>query len=121
MPLLVAVLLVGRDGVVNHCANALSLQVVLERITVTTEHREDMKHMVYLAMKPIFGTGQDDGWIGDVLVVIGRDLLAATVLRIEIAQFHVEHRCLQLVYTTVATLIREDILARRAVIAQRPA
>ena len=87
-------------------------KVFLKCVALLAQHGEYVEDIVM----PVFPGGHGQERIVHLFYISQGYLAPATVVGIQMAQFHIEHCCLNLVETTVATTIVEDVLARRTVI-----
>jgi hypothetical protein len=106
----IALLAMGRDGIVNLGLHAVVEEIALEGIALRAEDGEDVPDAVTAGLRDA-----DEGILHLINIYRGY-LLAPLILGIEVAEFHVEHGSLQFVDAAVAALVEVDVLLTAAVI-----
>ena len=112
IPLGIAFLLVGRNGIMDLCFDAVLSEVSLEFVTTLAKHWEDVIDAVAVR----FNYAHEG--IAYFSFVAGSNVLATLIGCIEMGQFGEKNGCLDFVDARVATEIVEDVVTRRAVIAK---
>ncbi len=109
MPIGITGLLVRRYGVVNDSLHTFVGKKMLEGVTLLAEYRINMEDTVVVAWV-------SDERVLDVVDVETRNLASTRIVSIEILQPDSEGSSLDFVEAGIATLIREDVLASRAIV-----
>ena len=112
IPLGIAFLFMGRNGIMDLCFDAVVCEVSLEFVAALAKHREDVIDAVAVRLNYAH-----EG-IAYFSLVAGSNVLATLVGCIEMGQFGKKDGCLDFVDARVTTKIVEDIVTRRAVIAK---
>ena len=103
---------VRRNGIVNKSVHATGCKMMLQGIEVGTENRENVPHGIV----PQFGQRRSNARVGDTIYQHSSHLAAASVIGIEVAQFHAEGSRVQFVHAAVASTILKYIFTRRAIV-----
>ena len=112
IPLGIAFLFMGRNGIMDLCFDAVVCEVSLEFVATLAKHREDVIDAVAVRLNYAH-----EG-IAYFSLVAGSNVLATLVGCVEMGQFGEKDGSLDFVDARVATQIAEDVMTRRAVIAK---
>ena len=100
------------NGIVNKRVHATGGEMLLQSVAVGAENRENVPHGIV----PQFGQRRSDARVGDTIYQHSSHLAAASVIGIEVAQFHAEGSRVQFVHAAVASTILKYIFTRRAIV-----
>lgn len=114
----VALLVVRRDGVMDHRADALRLQIVVQSIAfaIGNQHREEVIDILRIRE----ARRQGDERIAQMLIIVRRNSLPMSVVLLQVLELNVQHRGLNLVQAGVAAGVFEDVFLLAAVVGQGP-
>ena len=93
-------------------ADAPFLQVLLQLVTLGREDGEDMIDVVTV----VHEFGQTDPVVLDIIIVCTRDVLSSLVLGLEVVQLHVEDSSLNIIQSTVTSLVSGHVLLGEAIV-----
>ena len=110
----IALLAMGRDGIVNLSLHAVVEQITLERVALRAEYGEDVPDAITVRIR------NAEERILHLIYIYRSNLLAPLILCIEVTEFHVKHGSLQLINATIAALIKMDVLLTTSVIGDGP-
>ena len=108
----IAGLEVGRNRIMDEGADAPFLQVLLQLVTLGREDGEDMIDVVTV----VHEFGQTDPVVLDMMIIGTRYVLSSLVLCIEVVQLHVKDSCLNVIQSTVTSLVSGHILLGETII-----
>lgn len=80
-PFAIALLMMGRDRIMNLRTYTLLLQILLKAVPMMTKHRKDMKHIIHV---PILLIGQTDGRMNNMLLIIMGYVTTTLIILIKI-------------------------------------
>ena len=109
----VALLLMGRDGVVDEGLDAVLLEVLLQAVALVAEDGEEVVDIVF----GVDMARQTHERVVYTFIIEFGNAGAVAVVVVEVGELGREHGSLQLIDATVVAGVAEHVLLRRAVVA----